>query len=120
MAGLAVGTLLVAVGFAATSDPLARPGALMTLVGAVSLAVYAAQTWRTRARWTGDAGWHRFAMGGLVGAMSTAPSLPVRTSGSNTYNFNFNGANVDVTDPSSVRRAFLPVLREIERRTGKA
>ena len=30
------------------------------------LAVYAGQTWRTKSTWTGDEGWHRFAMGGLV------------------------------------------------------
>ena len=68
--GLAIGTVLVALGFAIRSDWLARAGALTVLAGAVALAVYAGQTWRTKSAWTGDAGWHRFAMGGLLSAIA--------------------------------------------------
>jgi hypothetical protein len=32
--------------------------------------LYAWDVWKTRARWTGDEGWHRFAMGGLISAMA--------------------------------------------------
>ena len=70
VAGLMAGAGLVAIGFAVGSDLLARAGALTALLGAFALAVYAGQTWRTRARWTSDAGWHRFAIGGLVSAMA--------------------------------------------------
>ena len=68
--GLAGGASLVALGFVLHSDIIARIGALLVAVGAVALAVYAAQTWQTRARWTGDFGWHRFAMGGLMSAIT--------------------------------------------------
>jgi nitrite reductase (NO-forming) len=67
--GLAAGPALVALGGVAGADPAARVGALVALAGAVGLAVYAWQTWRTRARWTSDAGWHLVAMGGLVSAI---------------------------------------------------
>ncbi len=50
--------------------PIARTGAVLVLAGSLALAAYAWQTWRTRARWSGDAGWHRFAMGGLVSAIA--------------------------------------------------
>ena len=60
----------MAVGFAFASDPVVRLGALAVLVGAAALAVYAARTWRTRATWTTDPGWHRFAMGGLISAIA--------------------------------------------------
>ena len=49
---------------------MARIGAAISVSGAGSLAVYAGQVWRTRARWTGDRGWHVFAMGGLVSAIA--------------------------------------------------
>jgi nitrite reductase (NO-forming) len=68
--GLAAGTALVAVGFAARSDWLVRAGAGAVLVGALALAVYAWQTWRTKSAWSGDEGWHRFAMGGLLSAIA--------------------------------------------------
>ncbi len=68
--GIAGGTVLVALGFATRSDWLTRAGALAVLAGALALAVYAAQTWRTKSAWTGDEGWHRFAMGGLVSAIA--------------------------------------------------
>jgi hypothetical protein len=68
--GIAGGTVLVALGFATRSDWLARAGALAVLAGALALAAYAARTWRTKSPWTGDEGWHRFAMGGLVSAIA--------------------------------------------------
>lgn len=68
--GLALGAAAVAAGFALRSDLVARLGAIATVVGTLSLAVYAWDVWTTRARWTGDHGWHRFAMGGLVSAMT--------------------------------------------------
>lgn len=67
--GLGLGAVLVATGYGLRSDLLARLGAAMTLVGMAALWLYAAQVWRTRARWTGDRGWHVFAMGGLVSAI---------------------------------------------------
>jgi hypothetical protein len=68
--GLALGSLLVALGFGLRADLLARAGALLVMVGAAALVVYAWQTWRTRARWSGDVGWHRFATGALVSAIA--------------------------------------------------
>ena len=68
--GLATGTVLVALGFTVRSDWLVRAGALAVFVGALALAVYAGQTWRTKSTWTGDVGWHRFAMGGLLSAIA--------------------------------------------------
>ncbi len=70
VAGLAAGTALVALGFAVDADWLVRAGAATTLAGALALAVYAAGTWRRKSTWTGDEGWHRFAMGGLVSAIA--------------------------------------------------
>ena len=67
--GLAVGAPLVALGFAVSSDLVARIGALGVVGGAAGLAVYVLRTWRSRARWTTDPGWHRFAMGGLISAI---------------------------------------------------
>lgn len=69
VAGLAVGAPVVALGFAIASDPIARLGAIGVIGGAIGLAVYAERTWQTRAHWTTDPGWHRFAMGGLVSAI---------------------------------------------------
>ncbi len=70
VAGLAAGAAVVALGFALASDIVVRVGAIAVLVGAASLAVYALRTWRTRATWTTDPGWHRFAMGGLVSSIA--------------------------------------------------
>jgi nitrite reductase (NO-forming) len=70
VAGLAVGAAVVAVGFILASDPAARIGALGVIGGACGLAIYAWRTWQTRAHWTSDPGWHRFAMGGLVSAIA--------------------------------------------------
>jgi len=68
--GLAGGVALVALGFASRSDLSARIGALLVATGALALVIYAVQVWRTRATWSGDHGWHRFAMGGLVSAIA--------------------------------------------------
>lgn len=68
--GLAAGAPVVALGFALNSDPVARLGAALTIAGSVALAVYAWRTWQTKARWTTDPGWHRFAIGGLVSAIA--------------------------------------------------
>ncbi len=70
VAGLALGPALVALGFVMPSDLVARAGAIVAIGGAAGLAVYAVRTWRTRARWTTDPGWHRFAMAGLVSAIT--------------------------------------------------
>ena len=67
--GLAIGAPVVALGFAIPSDPLARLGAIAVIGGAAGLAMYAWRTWQTRAHWTTDPGWHRFATGGLVSAI---------------------------------------------------
>ena len=67
--GLAAGAALVAAGFVVRSDTVARVGAVAVLLGAGALGLYALQVWRTRSAWSGDFGWHRFAMGGLVSAI---------------------------------------------------
>lgn len=67
--GLALGAPLVAVGYAARSDLLTRLGAVAVMIGALALAWYAVQAWRTRARWSTDAAWHHFAMGSLISAI---------------------------------------------------
>lgn len=67
---LAAGPVVVALGFAWGVDLLGRLGGLVVIAGAVALASYAWQTWQTRARWTTDLGWHRFAIGGLVSALA--------------------------------------------------
>jgi hypothetical protein len=68
--GLAAGAPLVALGFALASDAVARVGAISVATGAAGLAVYAWRTWQTRAHWTTDPDWHRFAIGGLVSAIA--------------------------------------------------
>jgi hypothetical protein len=68
--GIASGTAVVALGFLLRSDLVVRAGAVVALIGSAALAVYAARVWPTRARWSGDAAWHRFAIGGLVSAIA--------------------------------------------------
>jgi nitrite reductase (NO-forming) len=68
--GLAGGAPTVALGYLAGSDAVVRIGSLAVLAGAGGLTAYAVATWRTKARWTSDAGWHRFAMLGLAGAIA--------------------------------------------------
>jgi hypothetical protein len=80
VAGLAVGAPAVALGYVVPSDLIARAGALCVIAGAAGLTVYAWRTWQTRARWTTDPGWHRFAMGGLISAIARR-SGPIRGSG---------------------------------------
>lgn len=70
VAGLGGGAALVAIGFGLGSDQLARLGAVAVALGAVGLAVNAGRTWQTRARWTTDPGWHRFAIGGLLSTLA--------------------------------------------------
>jgi nitrite reductase (NO-forming) len=70
VAGLGLGAPLVAIGFVVAVDGLARLGAVVVLGGALSLTVYSARAWVTRAAWTTDLGWHRFAMGGLVSSLA--------------------------------------------------
>jgi nitrite reductase (NO-forming) len=67
--GLGAGAPIVALGYAIASDTVARLGAIGAALGAAGLATYATQSWRTRARWTTDLAWHRYAIGGLVSAI---------------------------------------------------
>lgn len=67
--GLAVGAPVVALGFVIASDLVTRVGAIVVISGATGLAVYVARAWRSRAGWTTDQSWHRFAIGGLVSAI---------------------------------------------------
>jgi nitrite reductase (NO-forming) len=67
--GLGGGAIGVAAGYWLALDILVQAGALATLVGAIALVIYAMRTWTTRARWTTDHGWHRFAIGGLGSAI---------------------------------------------------
>ena len=70
LVGLAAGAPIVALGFVLTSDALARVGAVSVAAGSAGLAVNAWRTWQTRAHWTTDPDWHRFAIGGLVSAIA--------------------------------------------------
>lgn len=69
VAGVAAGAWLAAAGYALRIDLLVAAGAVAELAGAASLARYASLVWRTRGRWTTDAGWHGFAIGGLISAI---------------------------------------------------
>jgi hypothetical protein len=60
------GPLLIGVGMAMGSGPVAGGGAVVAVVGAGALVVETARTVRSRGRWTTDPGWHRVASGGLV------------------------------------------------------
>ncbi len=62
----AMGSPLVVAGFVTGWVPLAGGGAVLTLVGAVSLLVEARLTWIARGRWTTDPGWHLLTGGGLL------------------------------------------------------
>jgi hypothetical protein len=68
--GLGGGSPLVAAGLIAGSNVLAGIGVAAVATGTVSIAAYAASTWRTRARWTTDPGWHRFATLGMASALA--------------------------------------------------
>ncbi len=62
----ALGSPLVVAGFVGGWVPLAGGGAVLTLVGAVSLVVEARLTWIARGRWTTDPGWHLLTGCGLL------------------------------------------------------
>lgn len=66
LAGLGAGPPLIALGYASSSDILARIGALGVLVGAAALVRNIVAAHRRRGRWTTDAGWHRFASWSLA------------------------------------------------------
>ena len=68
--GLGIGAPLVALGYAASSDLVARSGALVAFAGAAALGFYARRIWPARGRWTTDPDWHRFAMVGLISALA--------------------------------------------------
>lgn len=70
VAALGLGAVCGGAGFLVRSDPLARLGALLLLAVAVLLSAETVRVWRARGRWTTDAGWHRFAMGSLVGGVA--------------------------------------------------
>jgi hypothetical protein len=63
--GIAFGSPLVVAGFVFGWGPLAGAGAVLTTLGAWSLAMEAAATVRARGRWTTDPGWHRVSAVGL-------------------------------------------------------
>lgn len=66
VAGLALGPASLALGYAAGADGLARAGALVTLGGAVALAVHGLHVQRDASGWTTEAEWHRFTAGSLL------------------------------------------------------
>jgi nitrite reductase (NO-forming) len=68
--GIGLGAPVTAIGFLLALDAAVRVGAVVAATGAAGLAWYAVRIWRTRARWTTDAGWHRFTTGGLVAAIA--------------------------------------------------
>lgn len=61
LVSLMAGAPLIALGFAAGWDVVARTGALVELVGGAALLFHGAAVQRDRGRWTSDLGWHRFA-----------------------------------------------------------
>ncbi len=64
--GLGAGSPLIVLGLLLASEPLAGGGAVLTIAGAVALAVEVALDIRARGRWTTDAGWHRMTAIGLI------------------------------------------------------
>jgi len=52
------------------SGPVAGAGAALTLAGVGATTVEAALTWRSRGRWTTDAGWHRMTGVGLLAGVA--------------------------------------------------
>ena len=67
--GLAAGPLLLAAGYILALDAVVRLGALSVLAAAAGLSWYCVAIWRSRARWTTELSWHRFAIGGLWSAI---------------------------------------------------
>jgi hypothetical protein len=88
----AMGSPLVVVGFATGWLPAAGGGAVLSLVGAASLAVEARLVWLARGRWTTDPGWHLLTGVGLlagvawfaVGSTAAAMLVLARTLGLTT------------------------------------
>jgi nitrite reductase (NO-forming) len=68
--GLAMGSPLVVLGLLLPSGPVTGAGAVLTLIGVLAMAVEAARTWRSRGRWTTDAGWHRMTGVGLLAGVA--------------------------------------------------
>ncbi len=67
---LGLGAVVGGGGFLVRSDALVRLGALSLLTAAVLLSAETVRVWRARGRWTTDAGWHRFAIGSLLGGVA--------------------------------------------------
>lgn len=65
VAGLLLGPPMVAVAAALDLSALGVVGAAANVAGAAGLLAYAWLTFRRRARWTTDPGWHRFVIGSL-------------------------------------------------------
>ena len=68
--GIAVGTPIVVLGLVVGLAPVAGGGAVVVLVGALSMLVEAGFVLRVRGRWTSDPGWHRFASVGLLAGIT--------------------------------------------------
>ena len=66
--GLAFGAPLIAIGSAGGWDAVARVGAVIELIGALTLAGHAMAVQHDRGRWTTDAGWHAFTSLSLLAA----------------------------------------------------
>jgi nitrite reductase (NO-forming) len=67
---LAAGPPIVAAGFVAGARVLIALGAALTIAGSGTLAWYALDVLRRRARWTTDRDWHRFAIGSLTASIA--------------------------------------------------
>jgi len=65
-----LGAPIVAGGLILGAAPVAGGGAVLALVGALALALEVARVVRDRGHWTSDAGWHRFASGGLLAGVA--------------------------------------------------
>ena len=68
VAGIAIGAPLIAAGYAADLDVLARAGGVAVLGAALGVAAHGAvvQLDDARGRWTTDLGWHRLTAGALL------------------------------------------------------
>jgi hypothetical protein len=66
----AMGSPLVVTGFVTGWLPASGGGAVLTVVGAMSLVVEARLTWIARGRWTTDPGWHLLTGGGLLAGVA--------------------------------------------------
>jgi nitrite reductase (NO-forming) len=68
VAGLAIGTALVAAGYVVGLDAAARLGALLVIVGASAVAVHGISVRRDRGGWTSELAWHRLSEWSLLAA----------------------------------------------------